>query len=192
MDGQLSIFDFPEFLPDGKIKRRAEIVKENDGDTISPAQEYYIETGRTDYWQSSQNRPYIKSYPCSDCLDYDNGCPHGIDPVKVNCNKMRSIALEQLKSEKFKPGDWVESDSLGKELTFDEIANSVGKLIIMDMSTVSHAWYKVVQVENIVEHEGARRLVYYDGHHQRGYVNERWFTGEWKSAIQSRAWNIKL
>ena len=82
--------------------------------------------------------------------------------------------LEPQKS--FKPGDWVEKDVLGKKLTFDEITQEIGNLIVMDKSTSSHEWYKVVLVEKIVIVEGnQRRLVYYDGCRQRGLVNEMYF-----------------
>lgn len=76
----------------------------------------------------------------------------------------------------YKPGDWVEKDALGKNLTFDEITQMIGEMIIMDKSTSSHEWYKVVLVEKIVMVEGnQRRLVYYDGCKQRGLVNEIYF-----------------
>ena len=76
----------------------------------------------------------------------------------------------------YKPGDWVEKDVLGKNLTFDEITQMIGEMIIMDKSTSSHEWYKVVLVEKIVIVEGnQRRLVYYDGCKQRGLVNEMYF-----------------
>lgn len=76
-----------------------------------------------------------------------------------------------------KPGDWVERDVIGEKLTFDEITQMIGKLIVMDLSTESHDWYKVVLVEKIVmvENNTQRRLVYYDGVKQRGLVNEMWF-----------------
>lgn len=76
-----------------------------------------------------------------------------------------------------KPGDWVESDVIGEKLTFDEITQLIGKLIVMDKSNQSHAWYEVVLVEKIimVENNTRRRLIYYDGVKQRGLVNEMWF-----------------
>lgn len=76
-----------------------------------------------------------------------------------------------------KPGDWIEWEHVGKQLTFDEIAQMIGQMIVMDKSTVSHAWYKVVMVEQIVmvENNTQRRLVYYDGAKQRGLVNEMYF-----------------
>ncbi len=78
--------------------------------------------------------------------------------------------------ERLKPGDWVEKNVVGKQLTFDEITQNVGNLIIMDKSTSSHEWYKVVLVEKILIVEGnQRRLVYNDGCKQRGLVNEMWF-----------------
>lgn len=68
IEGQISIFDFEEYLPEGKDKRRAEIKRINEGDRISPAQEYYINTGRTDYWQNRDD------YPCNNCGWDKNGC----------------------------------------------------------------------------------------------------------------------
>ena len=91
----------------------------------------------------------------------------------------------------FDPGEWVEEDTLGKELTFDEIAARIGKLIIIDMSTISHAWYKVVKVERICYPcEGSRRLVYYDGVHQRGLVDEMYFDKRY-NARPVKAWDLK-
>lgn len=71
------------------------------------------------------------------------------------------------------PGTWVTEH--GPELTFDEITQRVGQIIIMDKSTESHAWYKAVLVERIAETEDGRRLIYYDGKKQRGLVNEHYF-----------------
>ena len=77
----------------------------------------------------------------------------------------------------FKPGDWIEKENVCEQLTFEEITHMIGRLIVMDMSTVSHEWYKVVMVEKIVmvENNTQRRLVYYDGAKQRGLVNEMYF-----------------
>lgn len=77
----------------------------------------------------------------------------------------------------FKPGDWIEKENVGEQLTFDQITRMVNQLIVMDMSTESHEWYKVVMVERIVmvENNTQRRLVYYDGGKQRGMVNEMYF-----------------
>lgn len=76
-----------------------------------------------------------------------------------------------------KPGDWVEWGDVGEQLTFDEITQMIGQMIVMDKSTTSHAWYKVVMVEKIVmvENNTQRRLIYYDGVKQRGLVNEMYF-----------------
>lgn len=75
----------------------------------------------------------------------------------------------------YKPGEWVDKSELGKEISFDEITNIVGQLIIIDLSTVSHEWFKVVQIEKIVMNNNQRRLVYYDGTKQRGLIYEYWF-----------------
>ena len=71
------------------------------------------------------------------------------------------------------PGDWVSYH--GRELTFDEITQRVGQLIVWDMSTQSHEWFKVVRVEKIVFCDGHRRVVFYDGGKQRGYCSEIYF-----------------
>lgn len=62
----------------------------------------------------------------------------------------------------------------------------------MDMSTVSHEWYKVVMVERIVmvENNTQRRLVYYDGVKQRGMVNEMYFDETMQ--FPSRAYRLKI
>lgn len=80
---------------------------------------------------------------------------------------------------KFNPGDWVEKDVVGEELTFDEIVQLIGNLIVMDKSTSAHEWYKVVRVEKIVVVGGnQRRLVYSDGTRQNGLVNEMYFNAD--------------
>lgn len=83
----------------------------------------------------------------------------------------------------------MESDVLGEKLTFDEIVDSVGKLIVMDKSTVSHAWYEVVMVEKIVPCDGQRRLVYFDGTKHRGFVNEMYF--DESITYPARAYRLK-
>ena len=84
------------------------------------------------------------------------------------------------------PGTWVTEH--GPELTFDEIARRVNQIIIMDMSTESHAWYKAVLVERIADTPDGRRLIYYDGQKQRGLVSEFWFHADHRPA---RAYEIK-
>lgn len=89
------------------------------------------------------------------------------------------------------PGSWVEEDMLGEELTFDEIADMVGEIIIMDKSTESHDWYKAVLIEKIVVGEnGSRRLIYYDGAKQRGLVDEMYFDKNQRRP--DKAWRVKL
>lgn len=70
------------------------------------------------------------------------------------------------------PGTWVETH--GRELTFDEITQRVGQMIIIDKSTESHEWFKIVRVESIfTDYEsGQRRLIYSDGSRHRGVVDE--------------------
>lgn len=92
------------------------------------------------------------------------------------------------------PGEWLQESQLGEEMTFDEIAQSVGKVIAIDKSTQSHAWYKAVLVEKILErdeYDGKyRRLIYYDGVKQRGYISEMYFQVEGSRSYQ-RAWRIR-
>lgn len=93
-----------------------------------------------------------------------------------------------------KPGEWLQESQLGKEITFDEIARSVGKVIAIDKSTQSHAWYKAVLVEKILErdeYDGRyRRLIYYDGMKQRGYISEMYFQDD-NLRNRQRAWRVR-
>lgn len=89
----------------------------------------------------------------------------------------------------FKPGDWIEKENVGEQLTFDQITQMVNQLIVMDMSTESHEWYKVVMVERIVMDNTQRRLVYYDGVKQRGMVNEMYFDETMR--FPARAYRLK-
>ena len=93
-----------------------------------------------------------------------------------------------------KPGEWLQESQLGKEITFDEIAQSVGKVIAIDKSTQSHALYKAVLIEKILErdeYDGRyRRLIYYDGMKQRGYISEMYFQDD-NLRNRQRAWKIK-
>lgn len=89
-----------------------------------------------------------------------------------------------------KPGDWIEEEHVGRELTFDEIADMVGKLIVFDYSTESHKWYKVVQAERIsTDERGRRTLILYDGMKQRGTVDEMYF--DKKIRFPARAYELK-
>lgn len=88
-----------------------------------------------------------------------------------------------------KPGDWVEAH--GRELSFDEIAGKIGSLIVMDCSTASRSWYKVVRVERIVSTEDGRRLVYSDGTKQNGIVSEMYFpSGGYTGSYPARAYEV--
>lgn len=53
----------------------------------SPAEEYYKETGRTDYWQKSEGRPYgfwrdVKCSKAKDCEAFPDGCGGTIEPCR--------------------------------------------------------------------------------------------------------------
>lgn len=110
----------------------------------------------------------------------------------IQCEGQISL-MDLLAPEKtFNPGDWIEEENVGEQLIFDEITQMIGQLIVIDMSTVSHVWYKVVMVEKIimVENNTQRRLVYYDGARQRGLVNEMYFNENIYSS--ARAYRLKL
>ena len=86
-----------------------------------------------------------------------------------------------------KPGDYVAENQLREELTFDEMAEMVGKSIAFDCSTESHNCYQVVVVEKIhIYEDGSRRLIYYHGKKQRGLVNEMYFNKQLR--FPARAW----
>lgn len=114
--------------------------------------------------------PRAELLPCDSCGHLVQGCcDYPVTPDDY-------CVLGDKKIPKVKPGDWIEWENVGEQLTFDEITQMIGQMIVMDKSTVSHAWYKVVMVEQIVTVDNAqRRLVYYDGAKQRGLVNEMYF-----------------
>ena len=88
------------------------------------------------------------------------------------------------------PGSLVEENILGDELTFDEIAEMVGEIIILDRSTESKNWYKAVKVEDVfVSSDDRRCLRYYDGAKQRGTIDEMYFDKSQRSP--QRAWRVK-
>lgn len=76
----------------------------------------------------------------------------------------------------FKPGEYVEEKFRGRKLTFDDIVNNVGNLIVLDGSTGVFGLYKAVLVEKIVVIGTQRMFVYYDGTRHRGYVKEEYFS----------------
>ena len=105
-------------------------------------------------------------------------CMSNLDKFNYECEGQMSL-MDLLSPEEkvFKPGDWIEKENVGEQLAFEEITHMIGRLIVMDKSTTSHEWYKVVRVEQIVmvESNTQRRLVYCDGAKQRGMVNEMYF-----------------
>lgn len=88
------------------------------------------------------------------------------------------------------PGSLVEENILGDELTFDEIAEMVGEIIILDRSTESRNWYKAVKVEDVfVSNDDHRHLRYFDGAKQRGIIDEMYFSKSQRNP--QRAWRVK-
>lgn len=49
-----------------------------------------------------------------------------------------------------KPGEWLEEDSLGDEMTFDDITKSVGDIIVLSKHTQNHKWYKAMLLCSIL------------------------------------------
>ena len=90
----------------------------------------------------------------------------------------------------YNPGDWIEENYIGRELTFDEITEMIGKLIVDDLSTTSRKCYKVVQIERIaVGEDGYRLLFYSDGTRQPGIISERFFDSNLK--FPARIYELK-
>lgn len=88
-------------------------------------------------------------------------------------------------------GSLVEENILGDELTFDEIAEMVGEIIILDRSTESRNWYKAVKVEDVfVSNDNHRHLRYFDGTKQCGIIDEMYFDKGQRNP--QRAWRVKL
>jgi len=95
------------------------------------------------------------------------------------------MSLFDIPAEEKNPGEWV--TEYGTEMTFDDIRNSIGQLIVIDLSTQSHEWYKVVRVEDIV----CNRLVYYDGQNQRGIISEVYFKPMYTGYRPARAFRLR-
>lgn len=93
VEEQLSIFDFPEYLPEGKEKRKAELLKKYGKNVmLSPAELYYVETGKTDYWSKQHIGCKYSGHACNkeelwnvaDSLDY------------INCKKICCRQCEEI------------------------------------------------------------------------------------------------
>ena len=86
------------------------------------------------------------------------------------------------------PGEIVETH--GRELTFQEAYGRVGEMLILDVSTQNHEWFKAVFIEeskdipdiyndcgNLLQH-GYRRIIAFDGARQRCLLSDYFFTSE--------------
>lgn len=64
-----------------------------------------------------------------------------------------------------KVGDYVEEDMLGDLLSFDELTEMIGQLVVNDYSTESKNWYKVVRIDKIHTNDvdGSRSVAVIDG-----------------------------
>ena len=174
-DGQINLFDIlSRQVVQEEQNLRVQVVSQND----KPICQF---SGHT------CNKEAV--WEVADTLDDKADCPH------TCCRKcdVKGCGARCSGSEepKLKPGDWVEEDLLGDRLTFEEITQEVGNLIIIDKSTQSHAWYKVVLVEKIITHgNDTRSLYYYDGVKQRGMIGEQYFE-EGRYQYTAKAWGIK-
>lgn len=87
------------------------------------------------------------------------------------------------------PGDYVEEH--GRELSFDELEEMVGRLIVYDCSTQSHEWLKIVRVVEIYHYpDGHRRLIYSDGTKMHGFVDEMYFLPRYTGLFPARAYEM--
>ncbi len=68
-------------------------------------------------------------------------------------------------------GYYVDDDEIGAPLAFDELADYVGKLVLVDVSTEPHAWHKVVLLVKIQEGADGRSALYYDGGKSYSNIN---------------------
>lgn len=175
-DGQMSIFDY-------EVKNRTHDIENSENGTNNTV----ADTKYTSKNCSATLEPCDCHCGVDSCCQYctnecENRCDYSLMQPKVFdrakgkddgwVNNPNYIGLT--------PGTWVDEDKLGNKLTFNQITGMVGKKIIIDLSTSSHKWYKVVQVEKIVQNGTQRRLVYYDGMKQRGLVNECYFSPDYK------------
>lgn len=94
-----------------------------------------------------------------------------------------------------KIGDYVSEDMLGELLTFDELTEMEGQLVVANYSTESKNWYKVVQVGKTVEQKpDGRRLLYRDNPKKKGFECS---IGEWAfksvtNVVQAeKMWRLK-
>ena len=88
------------------------------------------------------------------------------------------------------PGEYVTEH--GRELSFDELEEMVGRLIVYDCSTQSHEWLKIVRVVEIYHYpDGRRRLIYSDGTRQHGLVDEMYFLPTYTGLFPPRAYALK-
>lgn len=73
------------------------------------------------------------------------------------------------------PGDYVEE--VGDPLTFGEMYSMIGQLAILDVSTESHEWYKIVMITCISVGNNERRVVFHSGSGTLGNLLDIHFRG---------------
>ena len=95
------------------------------------------------------------------------------DPIELSAEKQPSDLDESTVPQ---IGDYVSEDMLGELLTFDELAEMEGQLVIDDRSTESKNWYMVVQVGKVTQSNNERRLMYKDNPKTK---NNMCSIGEW-------------
>lgn len=84
-----------------------------------------------------------------------------------------------------KPGDWVTTH--GAVIPKVMRPSYIGKLVVIDLSTQSHKWFKVARLERIVENDGHDRSVLYTGTKQRSIITH--YPG--REIFELEPWNFE-
>ena len=107
----------------------------------------------------------------------------GSSDIKVSAPDAKRCeeALKAVGIIKYVRGDYVTEDDIESEpLTWDELHNYIGKLVVHDLSTESHRWLKVCWIYDIQD-DGEGNLIYSDGSSSYGYVIRSSVNGEFAS-----------
>lgn len=81
------------------------------------------------------------------------------------------------------PGQYVKTH--GEIIPFEKLENMIGKEIILDHSTESCQWFKVIRLVNTFITADGINYVFYDGKSQKGsiceffYINHGRYNGRW-------------
>lgn len=69
------------------------------------------------------------------------------------CNKLRDEGIIP-----YAPGDYVEQ--VGKPLKYDDLYHLIGEMVVVDVSTESHTWYRVALITGLTEGGDERRVIF--------------------------------